>query len=67
MVSYHSAKFGSPKNCKDGDMMILVVEGQDSTCPRLNPLLLFISKAHESALHFTLSSRMLVTRFQGNE
>ena len=49
MVSYHSAKFGSPKNCKDGDMMILVVEGQDSTCPRLNPLLLFISKAHESA------------------
>ena len=49
MVSYHSAKFGSPKNCENGDMMILVVEGQDFTCPRLNPLLLFISKAHESA------------------
>ena len=29
-----------------GNMMLLVVEGQDSACPRLNLLLLFIFKAH---------------------
>ena len=27
-------------------MMSVVVEGQDSICPRLDPPLLFISKAH---------------------
>ena len=27
-------------------MMFVVVEGQDSTCPCLDPLLLLISKAH---------------------
>ena len=27
-------------------MIVFVVEDHDSTCPRLNPLLLFISKAH---------------------
>ena len=28
------------------DMIFFIVEGQNSTCPRLNLLLLFISKAH---------------------
>ena len=27
-------------------MIVFVVEDHDSTCPRLNPLLLFISKVH---------------------
>ena len=46
MVSHHHAKFGSHRCCGIGEMMFLVVEGQDSTCPRMDPPLLFISKAH---------------------
>ena len=29
------------------DVMFLVVEGQNSTCPRIDPPLLFISKTHD--------------------
>ena len=36
----------SHRHCGSGDTMFLVVEGQDSTCPRFNLPLLFISKAH---------------------
>ena len=31
MVSHHPAKFGGHKHCGSGDMMLLVIEGQDST------------------------------------
>ena len=34
------------RNCGSGDMMFLVVEGQDSTCPSLNLLSLFFSPKH---------------------
>ena len=43
MVSHGSAKFGGHRHCGSGDLMFLVVEGQDSSCPRLNSRLLFIS------------------------
>ena len=45
MVSHHPAKFGGHRHCGNGDMFV-VVEGQNSTCPRLDPPLLFISIAH---------------------
>ena len=40
--------FGGHRHYDKGDIMPLVVEGQDSTCSCLNPPLLFISKAHET-------------------
>ena len=43
VVSYHPVNFGGNKQCASGDMF-LVVEEEDSTCPRLNLSLLFISK-----------------------
>ena len=46
MVSYHFAKFDGHRHCDSGDMMFLVVEREDSTCVRLHPPLLFISKAN---------------------
>ena len=46
MVSHHPAKFGGHRHSASGDIMFLVVERHDSTCSRLNPPLLFISKAH---------------------
>ena len=42
MVSHHPAKFGSHKHYGSGDTIILVIEGQDSTWPYINPPLLFI-------------------------
>ena len=36
----------SHRHCGSGDTIFLVAEGQDSTCPRFNLSLLFISKAH---------------------
>ena len=45
MKSHHPANFGGRRHC-GSEVMSLVVAGQDSTCPRLNPELLFISKAH---------------------
>ena len=41
-----SPPFGGDRSCGSVDKMLLVVEGQDSTCPRFNPPLLIISKAH---------------------
>ena len=32
MVSNHPAKFGSHKHCGSRDLMLLVIEEQDSTC-----------------------------------
>ena len=49
MVSHQPAKFGDHRHCGSGDMMPVVVEGQDSTCPWLERPLLFISKAHSMA------------------
>ena len=46
MVGHHPAKFAAHMHSGSGDMIFLVVERQDSTCPCLNPPLLFISKAH---------------------
>ena len=45
MVSHHPAKFGSPRHCDSGDM-ILVAEKEHSRCSRFNLPLLFISKGH---------------------
>ena len=45
MGSHQLAKFGGHRHCGSGDMFF-VVKGQDSTCPRLDPPLLFISRAH---------------------
>ena len=45
MVSHHHAKFGSHKHCGSGEIFLAVKE-QESICPRFNPPLLFISKAH---------------------
>ena len=45
MVSQNPAKFGGHSYCGIRDMF-LVVEEQDSTCPRFNPPLPLISKAH---------------------
>ena len=44
MVGHHPAKFRGHSHCVNGDLMFLVVEGQESICPRFNPPLLFISK-----------------------
>ena len=46
MVSHHIAKFGGHRKCGSGDIMFLLVEEQDSTCPLLNPSVLLIAKAH---------------------
>ena len=47
MVIYHPAKFGGHRHCCSGDIMFLVVEGQDSICFYFNPPLLLISKAQD--------------------
>ena len=46
MVSHDPAKFGGHRHCGSGDLMFLVVEGQDSTCPCFNLPLQFISKIY---------------------
>ena len=47
MITNHSTKFGGHRHCGSGDMMFLVVEGQDSTDSCLNrPPLLFVFKPH---------------------
>ena len=51
MVSHHPTKFGDDRHCDSGDVMFLVLEGQNSTWPYLNPQLLFISKAHGMKSH----------------
>ena len=45
MVSHHLLRFGGHRHCV-GEYTFVVVEGQDFTCPRLDPPLLFISKTH---------------------
>ena len=46
MVSNHPVKFGGNRHGDSRDMMFLVPEEQDSTFPRINPPLLFISKSY---------------------
>ena len=46
MVSHHTVKFGGHRHCGSGVMMLVVVEEQDSTCCRLDPLLLFTYSGH---------------------
>ena len=57
MVSHYPAKFGDHSHCGSRDMMFLEVEGKDSTCPRFNPPLLFISKAHDMLFSCTQNFR----------
>ena len=45
MVSHQPTKFGSHRHGGSG-VMFVVVEGQDSACPRLDPSFLFMSTAH---------------------
>ena len=47
MITHHHAKCDGHSHCGGGDIMFLVVEEQDSTCSRLNPSLLFISKGRD--------------------
>ena len=47
MLSYHPATFGGHRRCGSEDMIFLMVEEQDSTCPRLNPPLLFIPETYD--------------------
>ena len=65
MVSHHLAKFGGHRHCGSGDVMFLVVEGQDSTCPCLNLPLLFISKAYDMACSDTLNFWTQTQQFAG--
>ena len=51
MKSHHSAKFGGHRHCGSEDMMFLVVEGQDYTCPRFSLPLLFIYKVNGLKVH----------------
>ena len=44
MASHLPSKFGGHRHCGVEDIF-LVVEEPDCTCSRLNPLLMFISKA----------------------
>ena len=53
--SHHPAQFGGHRNCGSGDMMFLVVEGQDSTCPRLKPPLNVYSERTWHAVHKIIS------------
>ena len=46
MVSHYIAKFGGYRYCCSRDMMFVAVEGHNSTRPRLDLPLLFISKVH---------------------
>ena len=44
-VHHHTASFVGHRHCISEDI-ILMVEGLDSTCSRVNPPLIFISEAH---------------------
>ena len=57
MVGYHPANFGDHKHCGGVDTMFLVVEGEDSICPHLNLLVLFISKEHVMSCSHTWNFR----------
>ena len=41
MVRHHPSKFGGNSHCGSRDIMFVAAKGQDSTCPRLDQLLLF--------------------------
>ena len=56
------SKFGSHRDCS-GNMSFLV-EGEDSTCPRLDPPLLYISKAHGMPCSRTGNFRTLTQQFE---
>ena len=51
MISHHPALFGGHRCCDNGDIMFLIVEGQDSTCSGLDPPLMYISKAQSMKVH----------------
>ena len=52
IISHYLPKFSGHRHWDSEDIMFLVFEEQCSTYSRLNPLLLFISKAHViSRLH----------------
>ena len=37
MVSHYPAKFCGHTYCGGGDMILIMIVGQDPTCPRLDP------------------------------
>ena len=65
MVSHNPAKFGGHRHCGSGNMMFVVDEGQDYTCPRLDSPLLFISKAHDMPCSHTRNFRKQTQYFAG--
>ena len=46
MVRHHPGKFGGYSHCGSRDTMFAVAQGNNCTCPRRDPPLLFISEAH---------------------
>ena len=46
MVRNYPTMSGGHRYCGSGDMVFVVIEGQDFSCPCLDPPLLLISKAH---------------------
>ena len=46
MVRNYSSTFGGERHCGSGDMVLVVIEGQDFSCPCLDWSLVFIFKAH---------------------
>ena len=68
MVSNHPAKFGGRRRCGSGDMFV-VVGGQDSTCPCLDPPLLLYLKHINAMLSHTKYQDVvtLICRFSSDE
>lgn len=58
MVSQSRANFGGHRHHCSGEILLLVVEGQESTCTGLNLLLLFISEEHDMSCSYTRSFGM---------
>ena len=59
MLSHYPAKFRKHRHCGSGDMMLLMVEGHDSTCPQLNLPLLYIAKVHGMSCSHTRNFKNL--------
>ena len=57
MVSHHTVKFGGHRQCGSGVVMLVVVEEQDSTCCRLDQLLLFTYRGHGMPCSYTRNFR----------
>ena len=63
MVCHHPTKSAGLRHCCSVDIIFLVVEGQDSTCSRLNLTLLLSLKY---MAYYININPILVTPFLGN-